>query len=461
MEKNEIIMENKIISEKITKIKCSLPEHENYEAIFYCQQCKIYMCNKCDKVHSGLCLKHSKYNLEKDIKEIFTGFCKEEKHCNILEYYCKNHNTLCCAACISKIKGKGNGQHTDCEIYFIEDIKNEKKNNLKRNIQILKELSNSFSKSMNELKIIFEKITEKKETLKLNIQKIFTNIRNSLNNREDELLLEVDKKFEDKYFKEELIKDCEKLPNRIKESLEKGQIIDKDWEDNNKINILINDSINIENNINEINIINSKLKVYNSKNLTIKFSPKENEISDFLNSIKDFGKIYFNFFKFKKCPMNIAENKKYIIIGEDENILKKTGPEGYMGTICDCQLDKGKIHKWKIKIINSKGNYIDVGVAPIDFDINSATENNSGWYFACDNSKLYSGQPHNYSGLSTNLKKVKDEITIVMDMNKGSMKFIIDNEDKGDQYTNILLDKPLSPAILLKDTNDSISIMEC
>ena len=165
---------------------------------------------------------------------------------------------------------------------------------------------------MNELKIIFEKMTEKKETLKLNIKKIFTNIRNSLNNREDELLLEVDKKFEDKYFKEELIKDSEKLPNRIKESLEKSQIIDKDWEDNNKLNILINDSINIENNINEINIINSKLKVYNSKNLTIKFSPKENEISDFINSIKDLGNIYFNFFKFQKYPLNIAKNKKYI-----------------------------------------------------------------------------------------------------------------------------------------------------
>ena len=49
------------------------------------------------------------------------------------------------------------------------------------------------------------------------------------------------------------------------------------------------------------------------------------------------------------------------------------------------------MHKWKIKILNSKGKYIDVGVTPIDFDINSATENNSGWYFAYDNSKLYSG----------------------------------------------------------------------
>ena len=48
-----------------------------------------------------------------------------------------------------------------------------------------------------------------------------------------------------------------------------------------------------------------------------------------------------------------------------------------------------------------------------------------------------------------------------MDMNKGSLKFIIDDEDKGEVYTNIPLDKPLTPAVLLKDTNDSIEILEC
>ncbi len=102
------------------------------------------------------------------------------------------------------------------------------------------------------------------------------------------------------------------------------------------------------------------------------------------------------------------------------------------------------------KNFNSKGKYIDVGVTPIDFDINSATENNSGWYFAYDNSKLYSG-----------LRKVNDDIIIVMDMKKGTLKFIINNEDKGESYTNIPLDKPLTPAVLLKDTNDSVSIYEC
>ena len=61
-----------------------------------------------------------------------------------LEYYCKDHNILCCAACISKIEGKGNSQHKDCNICFIEDIKEEKKRNLKENIIFLEKLSNNF-----------------------------------------------------------------------------------------------------------------------------------------------------------------------------------------------------------------------------------------------------------------------------------------------------------------------------
>ena len=36
--------------------------------------------------------------------------------------------------------------------------------------------------------------------MKINIQKIFTKIRNEINNKEDELLLEVDKQFNEIYF---------------------------------------------------------------------------------------------------------------------------------------------------------------------------------------------------------------------------------------------------------------------
>ena len=46
-------------------------------------------------------------------------------------------------------------------------------------------------------------------------------------------------------------------------------------------------------------------------------------------------------------------------------------------------------------------------------------------------------------------------------MKKRALKFIINNEDKGDSYTDIPIDKPLFPAVLLAHQNDSIEIIDC
>ena len=84
-----------------------------------------------------------------------------------------------------------------------------------------------------------------------------------------------------------------------------------------------------------------------------------------------------------------------------------------------------------------------VGVATIDFDMNSASHEsnkNYGWYYYCYNGGLYSGPPHNYQNKSTNLKSQKNEITVIMNMKKRTLKFIINNEDKGDAFTDIPLD---------------------
>ena len=66
-------------------------------------------------------------------------------------------------------------------------------------------------------------MNENKENLKLKIQKIFTKIRNSLNEREDKLQLEIDEKFNRDYFNENIMIESKKLPNKIKMSLEKGK----------------------------------------------------------------------------------------------------------------------------------------------------------------------------------------------------------------------------------------------
>ena len=278
------------------KKKCSFKEHEEINANYFCQECKIYMCNKCEMYHSKLLQSHNSYNLDKeDINELFNGFCKEENHLDRLKYFCKTHNQLCCASCITKIKGKGNGQHTDCEIFYIEDIKDEKKNKLKEHIKNLENFFNNLEEKINQLKMISEKVNKDKEELKLKIQKVFTKLRNVLNEREDELLLEVDKQYDDLFFNKDIIKQSEKLPNKIKLSLEKGKKIDNEWNYKNKLSLLINYCKNIENNIKEINDIDKNMtKFKESKEIKINFAPEDKDIEQFLKIIKTFGKIYNN-----------------------------------------------------------------------------------------------------------------------------------------------------------------------
>ena len=227
--------------------KCSFEEHKEIDAIIYCPKCELYMCNKFEKTHLSWFKNHQTYKLNKD-EDIFTGYCQEENHPNKLIYFCKDHNQLCCAACLCKINKNGDGQHKDCNVSSIEDIKEEKKNKLIENIKCLEGLENKFNESIKELKEIIQNIEKNKEELKLELQKIFTKIRNAINDREDELLLNIDNLYSNKFINDEIINKSEKLPKIIKLSLEKGKLINKEW-DNNNLNSYIYDCINLENNI--------------------------------------------------------------------------------------------------------------------------------------------------------------------------------------------------------------------
>ena len=104
----------------------------------------------------------------------------------------------------------------------------------------------------------------------------------------------MDKKFDEVFFKEDFIKECEKLPNKIKMSLENGKKIQKDWNDN-KLNFLINDCLNLENNIQDINKIEEIKKKSNLNDISkIALTLKEDEINKIIDSIKAFGNINHN-----------------------------------------------------------------------------------------------------------------------------------------------------------------------
>ena len=268
------------------KKKCSNKKHSDLNAINYCSECNLYLCNKCSNIHSEYLETHHINNIndinhssktEINNPETFSGLCQEFNHKNELIFYCKDHNKLCCAACLCKIKENGNGLHHDCNVCTIKEIKNEKKNQLNENIKYFLESTKNIEESINKLKGIFDKMSESKEDVKMKISKIFTKLRNLINEREDKLLTEIDELYEKSFFKEDLIRKGEKISIQIKNLMDKKNLINEEWD--NKILVeRINDCINIENNIKNIQEINKNIKNCSSKEIDIKFKP-ENELS--------------------------------------------------------------------------------------------------------------------------------------------------------------------------------------
>ena len=209
--------------------KCSIKSHKDLVVIKYCEQCKIFMCNKCLNHHKELFENHQLINLDKNNNEIFIDLCKKIGHEKKFEFFCKTHNELCCIGCITKIQEKGYGQHKDCDICIIENIKEEKKSKLNENMKSLKELTNDLEKNIDKLKLILEIVNKTKEELKLNVQKIFTKIRTVINEREDELLSDIDNEFSNNFCGDDIIEESIKLPNKIKQYLEKENLLNNDW----------------------------------------------------------------------------------------------------------------------------------------------------------------------------------------------------------------------------------------
>ena len=444
--------------------KCSLKKHADINAISYCQECNKYMCNKCENLHNDLFEDHHKIELKENISEFFSGICKEPGHKTELEFYCKNHNKLCCACCISKIKEKDYGQHSECEVYSIEKIKEEKKSRLPENIKVLEDLSNKVENSINELKKIIEKINENKEELKLKIAKIFTQIRSVINQREDELLLEVDNQYNKLFIDDELIKKNKNLPNKIKKSIDKGNLINKDWDNNKiKLNSLINDCIDIENNIKDIKIINEAIAKFNTTDNKILFYPdNENEINDFLNKIKQFGDISDKVFKFK-FKFNPGQN--YSISNNGLTATKNNGNGNWNCTIIgDREIPKNIKSEWKIKITNFKiiGNAWNVliGIGPNNPN-NQMNFYTSCWTFICgQNYMCLKGKSVQINNHENKSLKMGDIIKVIVDRKLGNLSFEINGENYGIACSNIPKDDILYPIVMITDQGQIVEILE-
>ena len=375
------------------KPKCS--SDKELDAIVYCGECKIYMCSKCEQFHSKLLSAHQTMNLDKEDGEIFTGICKEPNHGNKLEFFCKNHNTLCCVSCTSKIGKKGLGLHKDCDVCFLEDIKEEKKEKFKSNTKYLEEISNTLKESIDNLIKTNEKIAKDREDIHLKIEKTFSKIRSKVNNREEEILAEVNGLFDKMYTDEKNLKKRDEPPNAIKSSLEKGKKIESN---DDKLVLFIDECINIENNLKEINKINQIIKKNIDKGYKeVQFNFDEEQIDSLLGYIKIFGNISVNNFDSSILHTNIKKQETIINwIREKTNknfirfekifIMNKNGSSSKdFHKYCD---NNGPT----LTLIKTINNKIFGGFTPLNWDISGVDkidENNQTFIFSLNSMKKY------------------------------------------------------------------------
>ena len=381
-------MENK-------KPKCSSEDDQDIDAVIYCEICKIYMCNKCQKFHSKLFSSHKIKNLEEQKEEFFTYICKEPNHSNKLECFCKTHNVLCCIACTSKINKKGFGQHKDCDVCFIEEIKEEKEKELKSNIKYLEEISETLSDSINNLKIIFEKTVKDKEELNIKIKNTFAKIRSTLNNREEEILMEVNNLFNDMLCDKKTIDECDSLSEKLKLSLESKNKIESNKSD---LILFINECTNIEKNIKEINKVDKYIKKYKYEGYKeIKFQSNDENIDMILGYIKILGKITVNNFDSSILFTNIKKQEAII-----NWIKEKTNKNFiYFEKIFTMSINGSTskdFHKFcdnegpTLILIKTTKNKIFGGFTPLNWDmsgIDKIDENNQTFIFSLNLMKKY------------------------------------------------------------------------
>ena len=102
------------------------------------------------------------------------------------------------------------------------------------------------------------------------------------------MLSKVKEIYESSFFDEEIVKESEKLPIKVKQSLDSIKDIKEIKAKENELSSEINYYIEFENNLNKINEMNKSIIKCNSNKSKIIFDYNKNELE---NIIKKFGKI--------------------------------------------------------------------------------------------------------------------------------------------------------------------------
>ena len=310
---------------EIHQKKCSLKKHEEIKAISYCTICEKFMCEFCQQFHSDFF--DSKHNL----------FLINSNNFESIKFSENNHN----------------------------------------NNKYLKDFYDKLTKKNNELKNVVNIINKNKEETEIKIQRIFTKIRDALNQKEDEAISEIEKR----YIKTNILQDIknnEIVLNKINLSLNQNT---------NENALLINECKNIENknnNINNYDLLND-IKLPEEKII--------DEIIEKISSLFNINKYIFNSSIIKddlkkqnilnnwlKDKLNINNIKYELIFKMSENGTKFDDFHKH----CD---NKGPT----MTLIETKNNIFG-GFTPLNWNQNSFQTNDKTkktFLFSLDTMKKY------------------------------------------------------------------------
>ena len=129
-----------------------------------------------------------------------------------------------------------------------------------------------------------------------------------------------------------------------------------------------------------------------------------------------------------------------------------------------------EVSSWNVRVLRSRGgdaSGVYVGVAPSDADVDSALSPlERGWFLNCYYSTLRSGPPHGYKWKDYGHRKEKgkyvrtdDAVGVVMDMENDTLSFVLGGVNLGVAYDGIPLDKPLVPAVVLENKDDTVELV--
>ena len=213
--------------------------------------------------------------------------------------------------------------------------------------------------------------------------------------------------------------------------------------------------------------MNKNIEKCNSNKTKVNFLPeKENEISEFLEKIKIFGKIEIDEIDSSNLNFRFKEGKNYNLSKNNLIATKNSGGDSWNCTIVgNKEIPKNKISKWKIRINNFviKGNTWNVliGIGP-DNPNNEERFYNKCWSFICGESRLRikSEYEKKYNNRQPKPLNKGDIIKVTVDRILGNLSFAINEEDYGIAFSKVPKEDILYPIVMINDQNQIVEIIQ-